>query len=441
MTIVQFFNIFTNRPARKHITLVLVCIAMLAVLQCNRADENRQIEDTAGGMYLFISFPFLPGPYVDYSDIEPTQRGRLIGSQRLWDLPIQYIQIFVQQYLASVGRPLSDYPALAPICGATYYYIVYETIDWNGNLVRASGTIWVPKLYSSLPMLAYCHGTQLSSSTDLIRIQNGLFAARGFFTAGPDYLGYGDSAALDHPYCHASTMASSTVDFIRAAKKFAEYNEINLNGKLFVTGISEGGMTAMATVRELEANYATIHPLLAAAPISGPYDLTSTASYYIVPNKTLTGSQLNYMVFITPIYLTIYGTGKTLDYYVKEPYATWFTQDRYPRADGDTISNQIPTNTSDLMTSAFIASYQGAGETDLKAAIALNNTYNFVPKCHIRLYAATGDTHVPPFNADNAYGYFTANGALHASIEKVSGDHGSSAIPLFAKMIEWFSSF
>jgi len=430
------------KQARKCLLSFIICTCIAGLASCShKNDDVDHKRMTATSLALYISAPFIPGPLIDYTYLEPSQRGRLIASQRLYDLPLHIVHMFIQQFLASQNKSLNDFPSFTPLFGAECHYIAYKTHDWDGSLIRASGVLWVPRCPGPTPLLVYCHGTQIGPDLMTIRAQPGLFAPRGFIAGGPDYIGYGDSADHDHPYLHANTLASCTIDFIRAAKKFIEYNTLSFDGRLFITGVSEGGMTAMATVREIEANYTIIHPITAAAPISGPYDLSGTASYYIVPNKNFTAGQLNYLLFMVPIYITIYHLPRNLTDIFQEPYATWFSEDRYPRGDWQSIASSIPTNTSLLMKESFITSYQGGGEVAIVDALRENNTYEFVPQTYLRLYAATSDTHVPPSNADTAYDYFISHNAPHVSIEKVAGDHGSSGLPLLARMIDWFSTF
>jgi pimeloyl-ACP methyl ester carboxylesterase len=412
--------------------------AFLAACNKNNQPENKNPAFLALTLY---NVPFIPGPAIDYSNREGQQRGRLLTAQPRWNLPRSYMENFVTYYLSYIDKTLADYPTLTPRGGVIYYYITYETVDVNGAIVEASGAVWVPRSENPLPLLAFCHGTMTDTNVSLIRLLPGLFAGRGFLSVGPDYLGYGASENIDHPYLHAATLASSTIDSIRAAKKLAGFLGITLNGKLFVSGISEGGMAAMATIRELELNYPVEHPLTAGAPISGPYDMRGSVDYYVKPDMTLTAGQRSYMAFMIPVYRDIYPSLQPLDHYIQEPYATWFTLDRFPRPDAEEIINNLPSSTNDLLVPDFVAAYQGAGETEFKDAIDENSTYRFVPECPLRMYAANQDTSVPPENADTALDYFTTNGAPDVAVVNIDGDHGSSGLPFTVMMLDWFSTF
>jgi pimeloyl-ACP methyl ester carboxylesterase len=419
--------------------LVATMILAVSFTACN--NNHADSKKIASQALVLYSLPFFPGPSVDYSDRETPQRGRLLTAQPLWDLPLSYIENFVSYYLSYIGKTLADYPTLAPQSGVVYYCITYETIDTKGVIVQASASVWIPRTDASFPILAFCHGTTTSTNISNIRLLPGLFAGRGFLAVGPDYLGYGVSEQIHHPYLHAATLASSTIDSIRAAKKLAQYLGISLNGKLFVSGISEGGMAAMATICELEKNYTAEHPLTAGAPISGPYDMTGSVDFYIKPGMILSGSQRSYMVFLLPVYSEIYSFTRPVNHFIQEPYASWFVEDPLPRPHAARVISDLPSNTDDLLTADFMTEYLGGGETEFRNAIDLNSTYKFVPQCYLRMYAANQDTNVPPANADTAYAYFTGNSAPHVSLEKIDGDHGTTALPFTVNMLDWFSTF
>ncbi len=438
-----------NRRIISTILVLTLFVLIGSSVGCNRADVSKKNREERNYLLLSLGLPFLPGPLVQYDVIDPSspQRGKLLTAQRIWDLPLSYVNQLVRQYLAETNVSLDSYPSLTPLYGMKYYRITYETVDTDNNQIEASGVVWVPNAPGPFPLLAYCHGTEVGTDIEFSRISAGLFAARGYVSVGPDYLGYGASSAVDHPFVHAASLASSTVDAIEAAMLFVQYNSISLNyidpgqtqPELFVTGISEGGMAAMATVRELEAHYAAKYPITAAAPVSGPYDLSTTAGNYIASNKDIDTSQAEYLLFVIPVYNKIYSPGHPLSYYLRSPYDVWFTEDPYPRSDYATIADYLPSNTSDLLDGDFVSSFTGSGETDLKDALKKNDTWEFSPRCPLTVYAAYGDTDVPIINAENAYDHFQHTSAQpYTYAVFVDGTHTSSVVPILANMMIWF---
>ncbi len=100
-------------------------------------------------------------------------------------------------------------------------------------------------------------------------------AGSGFVAVLADLLGLGSSPGL-HPYLHARSEATASVDMLRAARNFCASNSIGLNGQLFIAGYSQGGHTCMALHRELETYHSDEFTITASAPMSGPYDMSGT---------------------------------------------------------------------------------------------------------------------------------------------------------------------
>ncbi len=101
-------------------------------------------------------------------------------------------------------------------------------------------------------------------------------ASQGYVVVGSDYLGLGKSNYAYHPYLHSASEASATIDAMRAARSVLQHLKTPLSGKVMLSGYSQGGHTAMATQREIEAHLSKEFHLVASAPISGPYALEQT---------------------------------------------------------------------------------------------------------------------------------------------------------------------
>jgi hypothetical protein len=89
----------------------------------------------------------------------------------------------------------------------------------------------------------------------------------------PNYAGYDISTLGYHPFLNAVQESGEMMDMLAAART-ALPNTLSSatsdNGQLFLTGYSEGGFVAMATLRAMQAAGAKV---TAAAPMSGPYAL------------------------------------------------------------------------------------------------------------------------------------------------------------------------
>ncbi|WP_410211126.1 alpha/beta hydrolase family protein [Aquirhabdus sp.] len=177
-----------------------------------------------------------------------------------------------------------------PVCGVDFNYIKYNTIGAANESTTASGALMTPTggvgCTGQRPIVIYAHGTQTNRSyniADATNISNPaasesmfiatMFAAQGYTVIAPNYAGYDSSTLSYHPYLNYKQQSQEMIDALnagRAGLPQVSSGLISDSGKLYVTGISEGGYVAMAALKAMT----TAHiPVTAAAPISGPYAL------------------------------------------------------------------------------------------------------------------------------------------------------------------------
>lgn len=432
---------------------IFLSFALLNLPSCSEFSNQNESNGASSIQWLTLAIvqPFMNDHRIDYTHLEASTRGRLLTSQRKWVIPFSYINIFVDAFLSYTDASLSDYPAFTPQHPVSYYAITYETLDHTGNSIIASGGVWIPDGKTDAKILSFGHGTHMNSVIDSVSGPRGfgiLYSTRGYITAIADYQGYGASESAIHPYLHAESLAASSIDMIRATTRFLKYNKIPYTNHLYLTGVSEGGMASLSTLKEIQSNpsnYTDLPTLKATAPISGPYDMSSTTEKYLQQNTVYgSRSQPGYIGFVIPAYNTIYSLNRDLTYYFKEPYASTLSHSLFPRSDYPTVVDSFPLQSSEFLTDEFLLNFNGTGETEMKGSISSNNTYNFAPATPVHLYASDGDTVVPASNARTAYDYFVAHGATDPNLTVLpatSGDHVRSAIDLVAKSLQWFEAY
>jgi hypothetical protein len=129
----------------------------------------------------------------------------------------------------------------------------------------------------------YAHGTNPNKALNIADITNAsntegvlvaaMFAAQGYIVVAPNYAGYDISTLGYHPFLNAAQQSGEMMDILTAARTALPSTlsaATSDNGQLFLTGYSEGGHVAMATLRAMQAAGKTV---TAAAPMSGPYAL------------------------------------------------------------------------------------------------------------------------------------------------------------------------
>jgi hypothetical protein len=135
------------------------------------------------------------------------------------------------------------------------------------------------------PIVLYAHGTQVDKTMNIADITDPansegaliatMFAAQGYIVVAPNYSGYDDSTLSYHPYLNAVQESKDMIDALAAARSAIGHvfaAGTTDNGKLFITGYSQGGHVAMATHRAMQAAGTTV---TASAGMSGPYALAA----------------------------------------------------------------------------------------------------------------------------------------------------------------------
>ena len=151
-----------------------------------------------------------------------------------------------------------------------------------------------PKCTGARPIVLYAHGTNITKTYNMAALNEpanaaygeavlvaAMYAAQGYIVIAPNYAGYDSSSLSYHPYLNADQQSKEMIDILAAAKKAMPSLAVPKtdNGKLFITGYSQGGHVAMATHRAMQV---AGMPVTAAAPMSGPYALAAQgdATYY-----------------------------------------------------------------------------------------------------------------------------------------------------------------
>ncbi|MFM0095366.1 prolyl oligopeptidase family serine peptidase [Paraburkholderia nemoris] len=208
----------------------------------------------------------------------------------------------------------------APACGVEIVTFRYRTIGGAGEPTTASGALMIPGGRSAAcsgprPLMLYAHGTTAYRNYNIADITqtdpgNGdgagegisvaaMYAAQGYIVVATNYAGYAGSDLTYHPYLNADQQSADVIDSLRAARAALSAakpeRKTRENGKLFVTGYSQGGFVALATHRALQASGVKV---TASAPGSGPYALAATADALIEGEVNL-GSTLFTTLVVT----------------------------------------------------------------------------------------------------------------------------------------------
>ncbi|MGB4846868.1 MAG: T9SS type A sorting domain-containing protein [Saprospiraceae bacterium] len=360
-----------------------------------------------------------------------------------------YLGSYSQLTLSIIFQQTVDY-------GVDLYKIRYKTTDIHSALDTASGLIVIPQVPpgTQLPVVVYEHGT-IDSTTDVpSRLRGGYeaamaYAAFGFATFAPDYIGLGDSRGF-HPWLHAASEASASLDMLFAGYEFLEFDhpaDVDPN-YLFLSGYSQGGHASMALHKLIDDYWSIIIPVTAAAHMSGIYSISGVLRDGIINNGS---GDPGYLANLFLSYNEAYNLYADIGQIFKEPYATSiraFYNHSIPRSElsaeliaglaaaGETIPNRI---LQDSILDAIIHN----PNHPLNLAMQENDTYNWAPSSPTRLYYCQADETVPFINAIIADSVMHELGATDVQALDVNPNltHVACAYAAIPVSIAFFKSF
>ncbi|WP_373511977.1 alpha/beta hydrolase family protein [Persicitalea sp.] len=325
--------------------------------------------------------------------------------------------------------------------GIKGYRLTYKTKNTDGKEITASGALILPDTDQPVSMVSVQHGTITSDDQAPSNFNNGadaslnsLFSSLGYIISAPDYIGYGASKDLPHPYEHRASLASASLDMLRASKEFLkEQTAVKWNNKLYIAGYSEGGFASMSLQKKLEEEASSEFDLRASSLGAGAYDKTAFMKY-LVNTKThgIAGYNRSYL-WVTLTYDRIYGLNRPKSAYFKEPYAS--------QIDKNGLDANLDVSFNTIFTDAFIKGVNDGTDKAFLDAVADNNVYDWKPKTPTQLYHGNADQLVFYFNSENAFNAMRKRGANNVDlIEVKGGNHGSSLQTYLLGTLTFFTS-
>ena len=323
------------------------------------------------------------------------------------------------------------------------YTITYNT-TYKGQNIKASGLVAFPDTDQGMPILNFNHGTTSlhadAPTEDLI--QYSFFsnaASAGYIFVIPDYLGFGISDNIVHPYYRSDITGQTIVDMIKAAKELAVIEGYNFNGDVFLSGYSEGGFATMSAHYNMEKNNYSGLNLVASAPASGGYDITGMLDYFISKE---TYHVPYYIAYVAMGYKTSYDWSLPLSSIFNEPYASIIPEYFNGKYSGYEINSVLSDDMSELLTSNFINNiYTDADLKIIVDAFEENNLDQWVPKNKMIMYHGTDDITVPYQNSVDTYNSFISLGAdknIVEFIDLIGENHSSGSLPYIVSLFDEF---
>jgi fermentation-respiration switch protein FrsA (DUF1100 family) len=368
--------------------------------------------------------------FVFISVLFSCQKDRDIDPEPEFLVGYELLTVFTNARILELLAETGEFPPILSVIlreivtyDVSVFKIIYNTRDVNDNHILASGALVVPTASVSLPVMSFQHGTLTSEQdapshfTSDAYIASVVYSSAGYIIAIPDYLGYGISNHIDHPYEHGSSLATASRDMLRAVAEMEQINDMfRSNDKLFLTGYSEGGYATMALLKLLEEKHRDEFRVTAATVGAGAYNKSAFASHILESDEELT--YLNSFLWVLDTYNRVYGLDRPYDFYFTEPASSVIQE-------GGVFAN-TEMNPGYLFSSEFREGILQGSDTEFLNVLADNDNYDWKPATPLQLYHGTDDDYVYYFNSLSAYQAMKERGSSVTLVTIDGGDHVTS---------------
>jgi hypothetical protein len=344
--------------------------------------------------------------------------------------------------LTSIG--LGSWSALVHY-GVDGYRVAYRTISVTGSPATASGLIVLPRRAArALRAVEFDHGTDVPrrdapsfNPENDGRLAGLVAASAGFAAIAPDYLGLGAGPG-HHPFMHAASEASASLDLLRASLTIAARHGHRLGPQVFVTGFSQGGQAAMALGQVLQHGADPRWRLGALAPVSGTYDVAHAELPAMFSGQIAPKSATFYLPYVLLAWNRIYHLYQRPAQAFRPPYdhTMPLLYDGY-HTDAQIQAGLAPTIRA-LLTPTFLRLLHHPVGGLLRGLQINDATCNWHPDVPVRLYAARADRDSVIANAWHCQAALRAHGAPVPVIDVGPVDHNHSLVRAFPRLLTWF---
>ena len=333
--------------------------------------------------------------------------------------------------------------------------ITYTTVGVDGGIAIVSGAVYVPVgVEGPLPLVSLSHGT-ITSKTQVPSNPTGVIAqglghaSHGSVIVFADYIGYGEDASSFHPYLIADMGATTSVDALRATRELLKQQGLSLDGRLFVTGYSQGGQIAMALARLLESDPRSGFRVTAVAAMAGPYDLYEAARIVLGRDTPYVPSSIS-IIYAVAAYQQMYNLADRLDLLLTPSAAAVGERLLTMGMTQAELTPLVPSVASAALQPDVLAAVLTDPEAPLSRALRANETFDWRPIAPLRLYYGGADIDVPPAIAlSTAYHMVYDLGAANVEAVKVIGlpprnaelNHITAQWPSYISARLWFDTF
>ncbi|MBN2635638.1 MAG: prolyl oligopeptidase family serine peptidase [Prolixibacteraceae bacterium] len=345
-----------------------------------------------------------------------------------------------------------SYPEIQPLIDqmehSVYVYEISYNTTFQGEPVVASGLVAVPTTNGiEFPVLSYQNGTYTLDSLAPTKDPDGdLFlmlesiASTGFIVSLPDYIGFGESAHLFHPYMHKESTVQAVIDMLKAVKELVNNHLLyEMSDDLYITGYSKGGWATMQLQKTIETQYASEYNLKASACAAGPYDLNYINDYVL---DRATYPMPYFLGYIFNSYSNLGIVTTPLSAVFNSPYDNIVSTIYDGMHSGEEINAELTTSVNSLFTDDYRNNYStNAKFSTVVSSMNANSITAWNTKIPTMIIHGTNDDFISQEVSLRIYQDFIDRGVSTDIISYVplAGlGHTSGVIPAELKVINWF---
>ena len=166
--------------------------------------------------------------------------------------------------------------------------ICYPSVDQDNRPVQLSGKLSVPQNQQPKGIILLPHftiGSNKEAPSNRLT-KDAQMLKDDYVLIMPDYLGYGISRERAHPYLHGELTARNTVDMYLYTRPILDSLALGIpTDSIYIVGYSQGGATALWTLRLIEEQYTGQIYVKHCFVGSAPCDVATTYDEAVLHNR------------------------------------------------------------------------------------------------------------------------------------------------------------
>ncbi|WP_294141060.1 lipase family protein [uncultured Sanguibacteroides sp.] len=310
--------------------------------------------------------------------------------------------------------------------------IRYRTKDCKNQDIIASGVIAYPSNKNINGVTSVQHSSLFlksqAPSRQLLHFELApvLFKQVVFMA---DYIGFGETEHLFHPFFHSNSTAQSCLDMIRAGKEYLQSIRFSIPEEISLMGYSQGGNATLALLKKIEEIPATDLKVKQTFAGGGAYDLEATYNYFLNQNY------ISQPAFVPYLILGL-NTGSRLQLDWNEIFIS--PDQVIPLFNGNQdlpeINMRLGHWLEDILSPAFFLPEKNNSIKKLEKALRQNSLVEWTPNSSLTLMHSPDDTYVPYLNAEHAFHSFQQQGC-RVNFVSLQGDHSSAGVQFYLQVV------